>query len=878
MIGREPRRLSLPTLGIGGLTAFLFGCGGGGGDTGPPPTAAAIAVVAGAGQTGQAGAALPQPIVAHVTSASGAAVEGATVNFAVGQASGTVAPAAATTDGDGKASANWTLGTTVGSNLDTVYATVSGVGDPALFTASVTAAAAARLEAVSGDAQAGIPGQQLAQPLVVIVRDAYGNPRSQVAVAWTLTAGGGSITPDTSTSGADGQAAATWTPGSDGDNIARADIPGLDAAVTFHATAQTPSGSVTLTAVTPTPLVEGQPAILTGTGFNPATARNQVKVDGIDATVSAASATSLTIVVPTSNCRPARTVPVQIVVGNESSNVLTQALNPAGFLSVPVGQEVVLQDPAQFCLQFAPASAPEDYLVGVQSTSEVVTSLTPVTLTSVAAPAPQPGAQLSALSRSLSGRTTGTGPSDASIRSYARRRAAEAVLRAQERQQIYPLLKQASSARARTQSQTLAAAIPATLAVGDTVPIRYPGEGNLCTSFVEVRSVVRVVGTHGIWLEDVDNPEGGLTPEDIQRLSDEFDTKIYTTVTDYFGSPTDIDNNQRIAVVLTRQVNKIRPGVAGHVGPQDLVPRSLCPSSDEGEIYYGVVPDPAGTEGDPLSRDDVTAISVQTIAHEFTHIIQLGQRFILHDLPPHPVWVMEGQAMLAEEITGYVYEGRSPGHNYGFDIAFNQDDPSSIDWYSQPFVGLLYYYGFRDRISKVPHAPEECSWLAAEPDNPGPCLGGLDVYGAPWALFRWMADQFGTRYPNGEKGLHQALILSPATGYEALAAVSGVPLKTLLAQWAAMLYVDDRITGAQSSLTLPSWNLLDVANGLVEAAQLVPRSRGFNGFSDAFNVRAGSSAYLRVSGTSHPGTAIRVRNGADGSLPAIMQVFIVRLQ
>jgi hypothetical protein len=43
-------------------------------------------------------------------------------------------------------------------------------------------------------------------------------------------------------------------------------------------------------------------------------------------------------------------------------------------------------------------------------------------------------------------------------------------------------------------------------------------------------------------------------------------------------------------------------------------------------------------------------------------------------------------------------------------------------------------------------------------------------------------------------------------------------------------------------------------------------------------VRAASSSYLRVSGASRPGTAIRVRNAADGPLPAIMQVFIVRLQ
>jgi hypothetical protein len=484
-------------------------------------------------------------------------------------------------------------------------------------------------------------------------------------------------------------------------------------------------------------------------------------------------------------------------------------------------------------------------------------------------------APLAEVSRSVS--PAAFAPTDPSLRLLRQRTIAEAKLRQQEREQIYPLLR-ASRSRLPAGVQALAAAIPPTLEVGDTVPIRYPGNGNLCTSFIEVKTVVRVVGQRGIWLEDVENPAGGLTQADIEQLSGEFDSRIYGTVTDYFGSPTDLDKNQRIAIVLTRQVNKIRPGVAGHVGPQDLVPRSACPSSDFGEIYYSVVPDPAGTLGDPVSRELVMAIAIQTIAHEFTHIIQLGQRFILHDLEPDPVWMLEGQAMLAEEITGHVYEGRSTKQNYGFEVAFNQDDPNSIDWYSQPFVGLFYYFGFRDRESKVTHAPEECSWLAPKPENPGPCLGNLDVYGAPWSLLRWMSDQFGSRFTNGEKGLHQALILSPATGYDAVAQVSGVPAKTLLAQWAAMLYVDDRVPGAAPSLTLPSWNLLEIANAVVESAQLIPEARTFSSFTDQFSVRAASSAYFRVSGTARPGTAIRIRSRSDAPLPANMQVFVVRLQ
>jgi hypothetical protein len=167
MLWREPRRLPFLTACTIGLATSVAGCGGGG-DVGPPATPAAITIVSGAGQVGEAGAVLAQPLTVRVTSSSGSPVEGSAVNFVVGQASGTVAAVSATTNSDGVASTTWTVGTSVGTNLDTVFASVSEVTAPAVFTASVTAAEAASLESVSGNHQSGIPGQPLAQPLIVV--------------------------------------------------------------------------------------------------------------------------------------------------------------------------------------------------------------------------------------------------------------------------------------------------------------------------------------------------------------------------------------------------------------------------------------------------------------------------------------------------------------------------------------------------------------------------------------------------------------------------------------------------------------------------------------------------------------------------------------
>ncbi len=66
------------------------------------------------------------------------------------------------------------------------------------------------LSRVSGDSQTAPMGSRLANPLVVRVVDAKGNPLPDVTVSWAVSAGSGSI-PATSVTNASGQASAHWT-------------------------------------------------------------------------------------------------------------------------------------------------------------------------------------------------------------------------------------------------------------------------------------------------------------------------------------------------------------------------------------------------------------------------------------------------------------------------------------------------------------------------------------------------------------------------------------------------------------------------------------------------------------------------------------------
>jgi alpha-tubulin suppressor-like RCC1 family protein len=164
---------------------------------------------------------VPDSIRVQVTDRDGNPVAGARVSFASATGGGTVAPAVATTKGNGVAAAQWTLGAVWGPNL--VKASVLSDDDTPLpfvdanpVSFSITTDPKV-LTAVGGDLQTAQILATLPVAPSVKLLDADGNPRPGVPVTFTPTAGGRVATPTVST-GADGVASpGAWTLG---------DIPG----------------------------------------------------------------------------------------------------------------------------------------------------------------------------------------------------------------------------------------------------------------------------------------------------------------------------------------------------------------------------------------------------------------------------------------------------------------------------------------------------------------------------------------------------------------------------------------------------------------------------------------------------------------------------
>ena len=828
--------------------AFVLACGGD--SSGPPAVATVDVATPGAnlivGQTAQ--------LSATPRDAKGNALTGRTISWTTSSAT----IATVSTGG---------LVTGVTPGTVTISATIDGKIGSSTMTIIPVPVASVSVSLAAGTVQAGQTTQATA-----VVRDAAGNALTGRTVDWSSS--NPAVASVSSAGVVTGLTAGTAT--------ITATSEGKNGTADITVSASNPADAPQITSVTPSPMIEGQAATITGTKFGASAAANVVRVGGVAANVTAASATSIQFVVPKLNCKPAQNISVDVTVAGNQSAPKSQPFAPASTFTLALGQQQMIANPSDFCLQFGSSSSTEKYLIGVQSVSENVASVTNV---SVVGEAPAAGAVASraviattpVFSASLTDPTA-----DARSLRIARHRAVEGALIDQDRTILTSRFSAVrTAARTPRVSFTRVPTVPGTAKVGDVLNIRVPNRSSssTCQNFIAVAATVKAVGTRGIIVEDNANPTGGFAASDYQTLSDKFDTQIYATDVAYFGTPTDFDNNSRIVIVITKEVNKIT-NLLGEVFTADLVPQTTCPSSNEGEFFYGKAPDPTGSFGTAYSVSDALNDAPIIIGHEFAHVIQLGRRLVY---PPatafQSTWELEGQATFAEEVNGYTATGLAPGQNLGFEIAFNNPALQPITWFADPFVDLAVYYGFVSQTSRASGAPEQCSWLGTRSQgNTGPCLSGREPYGVPWSLLRYLSDQYGAQFPGGEKGLHQQLIDNAFTGYATITNVIGQPMDVLLTRWAATLYTDDRVAGIDPKLTMASWNLPAIEQRLVATARLAPRDRAFGAFNDQVFVRGGSTAYFVVSGAGRGPTGIRARDAADGPLPDVMRMWVVRMQ
>jgi hypothetical protein len=296
--------------------------------------------------------------------------------------------------------------------------------------------------------------------------------------------------------------------------------------------------------------------------------------------------------------------------------------------------------------------------------------------------------------------------------------------------------------------------LPASLEVGDLVRLNVNGEENCTNGIYHIARLV-AVGEKSMIFADTLNPAGGFTTADYQRYAAKFDTLVYPLDEGAFGAPTDIDGNGRVGIIFTRAVNELTPAgsdayVGGFTYSRDLFPKvddgraGACETSNQGEYFYALTPDPQGTiNGNRRTTGFVDSATISVLAHELQHLINASRRLYINTQAEefeHP-WLDEGLAHIAEELLFYRESGTAPRTN--LDVPKIQQRNAIVAAFNDDMIGNAGRY--RSYL------------VATQTSSPYADDDELETRGAAWNWLRYLADQ---KITNGTRSSTAAIELS----------------------------------------------------------------------------------------------------------------------
>ena len=453
-------------------------------------------------------------------------------------------------------------------------------------------------------------------------------------------------------------------------------------------------------------------------------------------------------------------------------------------------------------------------------------------------------------------------------------------LRDFERATVGPVVRSVARASGH---DALARLGPASLSVfsaalGDTISLRVPNLNtgkDICKDNIAVRAVVRAISARATIVEDVNAPGGGFTAADYAAIAQEFDNLIFPVDTSWFGKPTDINNDSRITILLTPEVNKLTPSgssgfTAGFFFGSDLIKKSEFPTSNEcrnqtneQEIFYVLAPDPSGLFNNVRSTATVRQGTRGVIAHEFQHMINQGVRQYNPAVEAlETFWLNEAMSHLAEEVVGRAQLGVGDFQR----LTYGQINPS-------PASANDYNAFFRQNLSRFQR------WML-RPDTSAPVSAKnrdqLAPRGASWSLLRYSIDQFSN---GAARAFTKALAAGPQTDVaNLLARAPGTQFDQIISGWLVANYADGiNVPGIASRNGYLSWNIRD-AMSLFSGGNFPLLVTPLAG---SFTTQALSSSgnYFRLTRATSPQVQVKLQApGGSNILSDYPTVAILRVQ
>jgi hypothetical protein len=801
-------------------------------------------------------------------------MSGKTVSFATGMSS------IATVSGQGQVSAVGPVGAaTITASLGSVSASV---------TVTVIAGASASITRTSADPAGVSPGETAGDSVRFVVRDAFGNPRGQEPVTFSVATGGGQASPTSANTDLQGRVAAMFTTGTAaGTNTLHAAVSGL-APTSFSLT--TAASAVVVSSITPSPMTPGATATINGTGFDHTAT---VTVDGQAATVASATATQLVIIVPTTlPCTPSHQANVQ-VTANGASGIGRQMLRVGAPRALTVGSAVVLTNAADIqCTELSPANG--RYTVNVLDGATTPTALTSFRFFGATSIPPGttlvPGAAFTL--RQSAARPTPTNRQRTAVENLHSIRSSAHNIELESNRLIYDRMKNRfqRTPRSAVSSAARASLVTAVPVVGDTRAFRVfqpstaVGASATCADFVEITARAVYVGTKSVIYEDVAAPLAGQMDSHFTQVGQEFDTGMYSTVSAYFADPlvTDpfTDADQHLNMVFTPSIPAT---IGGFVISCDFFARNTTDNqaSNFGENFYARVPTVAGTGFSSDNPGQWLRLMRSTIVHEVKHIASLGAHLVNNASRFEESWLEEGMAFVAEEVWARdrIYPGAAWKGNMTYGSTVYCDvRPSFPECAGRPSVMFHHYARLYDFLD----VPGATSLFGRVVD------GDFTFYAASWSFIRYNADRYAGSETSYLRGITNAF---DVTGIANIARQSNADRNQILGMWSLALTLDENSSMAgNADLAFPSWNTRDIfagmnidfpqSNNFPKTHPLVPQIVGSGDFTiDNAGIHGGSFAPYDLLGSSANTRTIGLSGGTGGGPPAAsLRLVVARVQ
>ena len=714
------------------------------------------------------------------------------------------------------------------------------------------------LHSVTAASFNAVAGSAITGGVTIRVVDARGNAISGSRVAFTVTAGDGSVTPHIVLSGADGTAHAEWTIGQTaGQNSLLASIEGVDSTTTFSAVGT--AGQATGVAVTPHVLrlpagtvagtVSGAVVdqygntaggSVTYVSRNPGLATvnsttGAVTVVGSGGTTYVvASGSSFTdsslVIVLQSTDTPCTGITAHsnlavgevITTGFVDNGICVDATTTGGeYAWVPYFNSSVPSAQTAFSLTVFGNTAPAAFHSAVPVGTPLIT--------------------------------------DASAVAAASQRAAfHDRIRASEEQAMPAAALGArlwfGGVQRSAHRATQTTVVPV---VGDRMQINV-NANDFCTNPQMRTGRVAAITQRAVVVADTLNP-AGFTVAEYAAFGTTFDTLVYALDVANFGTPTDLDENSgRVVLFFTHAVNELGLGVLGYFYGRDLLPKvgplGSCPGSNVSEIMYLLVPDPP-----QYTKTYVLTNTVGTVAHEFQHMINAGRRLYVNTsaAPTEERWLNEGLSHIAEELMFYRVSGLKPRQNLGPEV--------STAPYAQTFQN--YQFNNFSRFKEYVRAPDSHSPIGINDND-----DSFAVRGAIWSYLRYAADQ---RFSTDEASFWFRLVNSNVTGINNLSDVVGTDVRLTMRDWTLSVFLDDLAAGVNAKYLQPSWNLrvaMGTVGGYIPAAPNLPTTSA----PTPLVLKAGGTIFARFGANANQEVYVTAAGTGAAALPKNILMALVR--